>query len=42
MLTLHERARAAGIALQWRDVFGQEQIVSDDSLMSPPWACRHC
>jgi 4-alpha-glucanotransferase len=32
MSTLHELAAAAGVARQWRDVNGTDQIVSDESL----------
>src|SRR6202044_1146950 len=32
MTALHELARAAGLQIAWRDVYGTEQIVSDDSL----------
>ncbi|HTJ90537.1 MAG TPA: 4-alpha-glucanotransferase [Acidocella sp.] len=32
MNALHELARAAGLQITWRDVYGAEQTVSDDSL----------
>jgi 4-alpha-glucanotransferase len=32
MSPLHELARAAGLQITWRDVYGAEQTVSDDSL----------
>jgi len=32
-MILHELARAAGIAIEWQDVSGRQQVVSDDTLI---------